>query len=123
MPKGGSQKCVGGPNQEPGDVLLCTALFRLGRWHERKKTNVKNVQRVTRLLYQVDHRLKDLTRLWHEEDVNAIRKRFFEGNRRLNKTRVPSTLKAHIHAWKLVLHFSGNPGMDISAHVVLTNRT
>lgn len=88
-----------------------------------KRPMEENVQRVTRLLYQVDHRLKDLTRLWHEEDVHAIRKHFFEGNRRLNKTRVPSTLKAHIHAWKLVLHFSGNPGMDISAHVVLTNRT
>ena len=59
----------------------------------RTRATKENVQRIARL-YQVDQNMKDPSRLWKEEDVNQIRRGFFEGNSTVRKQRAPGTLKA-----------------------------
>ena len=101
--------------------LFCFVEHYLG-WEgcmRNKRATDENAQRVARLLYQVDPRLRDPSRLWRAEDVRTIRKCFFEGNSSLPKPRKPGTLKAHIHSYRMFLQFVDNPGVDISKYVAL----
>lgn len=84
------------------------------------KTASDTVQRVGRLLFEVDESLENANLLWNEEAIVHIRSSFIEGNPLLEKPRRVGTLRSYLTALLTFYHFLITRATSLSENFGLT---